>query len=286
MHAIGGLTIGEVALRTGVGEGTLRMWEQRYGFPQPQRTANGIRRYSDHDVELIRRVALDRDRGLALRAAIARAQQPSGRDVSVFARLRRSMPDLPPQRLGKRVLTAMSEAIEDESFAVAERPIVLASFQHERFYRCVERRWRELARTARFALVLADFREPRMETWAPVEVPLDAGQPLLREWALVCDAPGYAACLAAWEVPEQQPGPDGDRVFEALWTVEPELVRAAARVLVRTAVASAAELLGDAERLLDDVPPARIDSARQLTALTSRMIGYVARTPVSSRSAR
>ena len=34
----GGLTIKEVAERTGVAGGTLRLREQRYGFPVPNRT--------------------------------------------------------------------------------------------------------------------------------------------------------------------------------------------------------------------------------------------------------
>ncbi|MCW2954070.1 MAG: putative sensor protein [Conexibacter sp.] len=279
-----GLSIGEVALRTGVGEGTLRMWEQRYGFPEPQRTAGGARRYSGGDVERILQVARERDGGLALRAAIARAQRPAGRDVSVFACLRRSLADLPPQRLTKRALTAISSAIEDESLAAAERPIVLGSFQRERFYRQAQRRWQELARTARLAVVLADFPQARAHGAGPIEVPLGADAPLRREWALVCDAPGYAACLAAWEVPEQEQARDGQRIFEAIWTVEPELVRAGARVLVGTAVANAGELLGDAERLLDDVPPGGTDTTRQLASLTNRMIGYLARAGESAPS--
>lgn len=271
------LSIGEVAQRTGVGEGTLRMWEQRYGFPVPERTATGARRYGELDVELIRQVAQDRDRGLGLRAAIDRAQRPAGRDVSVFARLRRSLPDLPPQRLPKRALTALSYAIEDESFASAEQPVVLASFQRERFYRHVERRWSELARTARLAVVLAEFPAASAEPGRPIEVPIAADAPLHREWALVIDSPGCAVCLAAWEVPEQASGPDAERLFEALWTVDPDLVREAARVLLRTAIAGGGPLPEDAQRLLEDVPPGGADTIDRLTSLTNRMIGYIAR---------
>jgi DICT domain-containing protein len=276
------LSIGEVSAQTGVGEGTLRMWEQRYGFPRPERTAAGARRYSERDVELIRQIAEDRDRGLAMRAAIARAQQPAGRDISVFAAMRREVPGLIPQRLPKWSLIAISRAIEDESLAVAERPVVLASFQRERFYRHVERRWEELARTARLAVVLADFAAPDMPLWKPIEVPIAPDVPLMREWALVVDAPGYAACLSAWEVPDQVAVADHDRRFETIWTVEPDAVREAARVLLRTAVANRPELLGNAERLLDDVPPARADAVRQLNALSNRMIGYVARAGVAA----
>ncbi|HST39952.1 MAG TPA: DICT sensory domain-containing protein [Conexibacter sp.] len=276
------LSIGEVSTQTGVGEGTLRMWEQRYGFPQPERTDAGARRYSERDVELIRQIARDRDRGLAMRAAIARAQQPSGRDVSVFAAMRREVAGLSPQRLPKWALVAMSRAIEDESLAAAERPVVLATFQRERFYRRVERRWEELARTARLAVVLADFPAADMPLWKPIEVPIAPDVPLVREWALVVDAPGYAACLSAWEIPDQEEVADHDRHFETIWTVEPDAVREAARVLLRTAVANGPELLGNAERLLDDVPPARADAVRQLNALTSRMVGYVARAGVAA----
>lgn len=271
------LSIGEVSARTGVGEGTLRMWEQRYGFPEPERTASGARRYSERDVELIELVARDRDRGLAMRAAIARARQPSGGDVSVFAATRRAVPGLVPQQLRKWALVAISRAIEDESLAAAERPVVLATFQRERFYRHVERRWEELARTARLAVVLADFPAPAMPLWKPIEVPIAPDVPLAREWALVVDAPGFAACLAAWEIPDQAEVADAERRFEAIWTVEPEPVREAARVLLRTAVANGPELLGNAERLLDDVPPAGADAVGRLNRLTNRMVAYLAR---------
>lgn len=46
----GGLNIAAVARRTGVGEHTLRKWEQRYGVLRPTRTDGGQRRYSEDDV--------------------------------------------------------------------------------------------------------------------------------------------------------------------------------------------------------------------------------------------
>jgi len=52
-----GLTIGQLAERTGAAAGTLRMWESRYGFPRARRLASGHRRYSEEDVERVRDVA-------------------------------------------------------------------------------------------------------------------------------------------------------------------------------------------------------------------------------------
>ena len=46
-------TIQEVEERTQVPAATLRQWERRYGFPQPERSDNGYRTYSSLDVKQI-----------------------------------------------------------------------------------------------------------------------------------------------------------------------------------------------------------------------------------------
>jgi DNA-binding transcriptional MerR regulator len=58
------LAIRDVAERTGIAAGTIRMWEQRYGFPEPERTTAGYRLYSEGDVDALRRVVAFRERGL------------------------------------------------------------------------------------------------------------------------------------------------------------------------------------------------------------------------------
>ncbi len=69
------LAIKDIAEQTGIAPGTIRMWEQRYGFPCPERTASGYRRYAPADVEALRRVQAYRHRGLSVPAAIERAQE-------------------------------------------------------------------------------------------------------------------------------------------------------------------------------------------------------------------
>ena len=66
----GELSTAQLAERTGVPAGTLRMWESRYEFPTPVRLPGGHRRYSDDDVEQIREVARLRAEGLSMIAAI------------------------------------------------------------------------------------------------------------------------------------------------------------------------------------------------------------------------
>ena len=67
------LKIKDVAEQTGIAAGTIRMWEQRHGFPKPERTPSGYRLYSTEDVEALRRVQAYRHRGLSVPAAIERA---------------------------------------------------------------------------------------------------------------------------------------------------------------------------------------------------------------------
>jgi DNA-binding transcriptional MerR regulator len=56
--------IASVERETGISKETLRIWERRYGFPQPERTGDGIRSYSDEDIVKLRLTKRLLDRGL------------------------------------------------------------------------------------------------------------------------------------------------------------------------------------------------------------------------------
>jgi DICT domain-containing protein len=268
-----GFSIRDVVERTGVAEGTLRMWEHRHRFPVPVRLPSGHRRYSARDIELIRRVAAERAAGMSLTAAIERASKYGESPApSVHAMLRQRRPDLEPRTLTKPLMLALSHSLEDESLSRAERPVLFASFQRERFYRASERRWRDLARGAELAIVFADFDRLHVPADGPAEVPVPRDHPLMREWAIVCDAQGHAACLAGWEPPAD----NGGRRFESIWSVEPDVVREAARVCTAIAAAISPELVeGLGERLSDQsAPPAR-EQLRLAAAVTNRMLSYL-----------
>jgi DICT domain-containing protein len=277
------LTIREFAARTGVASATLRQWEARYGFPVPERLPSGHRRYAEADVERVRQVARDRDGGLSLKAAIDRVLRAGAApEESIFAGLRRRRPDLVPYTLPKRTLIALSHAIEDECAARAERPLLFGSFQRVRFYRDSERRWRELSRTAELTVVFADFKKRRAPRGGPVEVPIDRGDPLGREWTLVCDAPQYAACLSAWEPPGQDARPDLQRELETIWSVEPAVVRAAARIATGIAGRASPDLVAAIDDAIAPDPPPSGEEFRLVAALTNRMVAYVGRGAVSA----
>jgi methanogenic corrinoid protein MtbC1 len=96
------LAIGAVERDTGLSKDILRMWERRYGFPRPERDANGERAYSLSQVEklqLIKRlmerghrpgkiIPLDTQELAALGARPSRAA-PVAREIGIFLDLLR-----------------------------------------------------------------------------------------------------------------------------------------------------------------------------------------------------
>jgi DICT domain-containing protein len=276
-HPVNGLAIKDVAARTGIAAGTIRMWEQRYGFPEPQRTSAGYRVYSEGDVEALRRVVAYRERGLSVPAAVdrARSSELATDRPSLYGVLAADDPPPASQVLSKRTLIAVSRAIEEETISRAAAPVVVAAFQRERNYRAVEHRYRVMARTADAVLVFADFERVRGGVGAPVEVPLAAGDGLRNEWAVVVDAPGYGACLLGWEQPHAGEVPDLERRFEAIWTLDPRVVRRAAQVAATLARRADPELGERMDALLAERPLAHEQPAPGLTAVTNRIVGYL-----------
>ncbi|MBV8999369.1 MAG: MerR family transcriptional regulator [Solirubrobacterales bacterium] len=278
MHGDSGVYgIGDVVERTGVAEGTLRMWERRYGFPMPARLASGHRRYSDRDIELIQKVATQRAAGFSLSAAIDRARGPGAEpSPSVYATLRRRRPDLEPRTIAKPIMLALTHAVEDETLARAERPILFGSFQRERFYRQAEPRWRELARGAAAAVVFADFERLRTPRHAPAEVPVPRAHPLNREWTLVCEGQDFAVCLTGWEPLDSSPAADRARRFETIWSVEPDVVREASAICASIVDAARPALLDPARTRLESPPSLPPESQLQLaTSVTARMLSHL-----------
>jgi DICT domain-containing protein len=276
-----GLSIGELARRTEVPAATLRSWEDRYGFPRPHRLAGGHRRYDQSDIGLIEAVVRLRASGMSLHAAIAQATAAAGQpEPSVFAGLRRRHPALTPQVLRKVTLLALTRAIEDECCARAERPVLFAAFQRQRFFLQSQRRWNELARTARVVVVFGDFGEPAAAGGpprgsAPIRVPLPADAPARREWTLVCDSRDYPACVTGWEFPGLPQAADASRRFEVIWSVDPQVVRDAAVICAQLA-RSAHPGLGPLLDTLPSEPPAPASAdLRRAAGLLTRMTSYL-----------
>jgi DICT domain-containing protein len=272
------LSISEVSRRTGIPVAGLRNWEQRYGLPRPQRSPSGQRRYREADCDLLTEVLRRRAAGLSLSAAMAEATASTGggTEPSIFAGIRRHHPALRVHVLNKTALLAVTRAIEDECGARAQRPVLLGSFQSQRFYQASASRWADLARSAEQTVVFADFGRSSLGPGRVAEVAVPEDSPLRREWALICDAPDTPACVTAWERPGQERRRDRDRIFEVLWSVDPQVVRCATRIGIELAAAAIPEIAKRlAGRLSGEPGPSSAD-LRRASGLIERTLDYLA----------
>ena len=267
------------------------MWEQRYGVPAPERTPGGYRMYSDGDVELLRRALALRERGLSVpRRARARARAAGGPTdrPSIYGAIVTRRRAGPPQLLRKRTLLAISRAIEDETLARAAGAgrvrRLPARAQLPRRRAPLPARWRQVADAA---VVFADFAaRARPADGAPGRAPIEPDDALGNEWAVVVDAPGYAACLLAWERPRSpREAPRRPTAIASSRRSGRSIPRSCAQAaLVGCSLARlAAPELARPDRA-DAAPTARSRSespAPALTALTNRLVAYLEAEPPS-----
>ena len=259
--------------------GTIRMWEQRYGFPVPQRTSAGYRRYRQSDVEALQRVLVYKEHGMSLPAALERARAASAASVrpSLFAAVATGG-RVPARILRKRTLLAISHAFEDETIARAAGAFVVGAFQTRANYRAAEHRYRRLASLADMTVVLADFDSVSGGEGTPVQVPVRPQDAIAHEWAVIIDSPSLSACLLAWEPPAvAAPARDFDRRFEAYWSLDPEVVRRAAVAAAELVRADAPQIGEQMASHLSERPLSAEGSAPALEAVMARAIEYLER---------
>ncbi|MEB3292343.1 MAG: DICT sensory domain-containing protein [Synechococcales bacterium] len=160
---------------------------------------------------------------------------------SVVEDLLTAIPQLRPQIYFKSSLTALSHAMEDQVLAGTDKPLIIASFQRERFYKQEAHRYSRIATRTKQVYVMAapetDFtnRSGDYETIA-----FEPEDPLSQEWHLVVLGKQYACCLICKEkvVPDTKTKPtalhvDQARRFEGIWTFDRPVVCKAADLLLR-----------------------------------------------------
>lgn len=272
-----GFSIGVLASRTGVTPAVLRTWENRFGFPAGMRSPAGHRRFTDADVRRVREVLAVRDSGVPLQLAIdaVARREADGAPESVHAVLVRDFPELRPQRLGRPALVAASYAVEDESLARADRPVVLGAFQSGYRFGRARHRWDELARTASWSAVVADFADddlPADPGARPARCQLPADSPLRREWVVISVSAGFSAVVSAWEVPAR---PGEEPAYESVISTHRPVALAAARAVVATARATGAQVPDAVEALINDVTPRAATPAVEADRVWLRALGHL-----------
>jgi len=263
------LPIAEVSRRTGISTETLRIWERRYGFPQPDRRPSGHRRYSEEDCRQIEEMLLRRRKGLPLTEAIAATRRPdTWTGGFLLDELQARRPHLEAALLSRRAMLAVSRSIEYEAATQASGGLLLGAFQRRAAWDDARGRWETLATRIQPAIVVADFE--RVERCNGVwQVPIPPRSPLHEQWTVVCDSPRWSACLIARE---HDTLVRGRRAFRAVWSVEPEVVRDAARLSLASVEGLPPAPLEAASAWVRRVAVRRPRALAQATRLTNRIV--------------
>jgi DICT domain-containing protein/GAF domain-containing protein len=145
-------------------------------------------------------------------------------------------PALHPQMYFKPALTALSHAMEDQVLAGTDQPLIIATFQQERFYRQEAHRYVRIAAKTGQVYVLAapetDFCNRSGDYETVAFPPEDA---LSQEWNLVVIGQNFASCLICQEREshyQMRQHMDTTRRFEGIWTFDRQVSLAAADLLL------------------------------------------------------
>ncbi len=161
--------------------------------------------------------------------------------TSLLQELLEAQPHLRPQLYFKSSLTALSHAMEDQVLAGTDQPVIIASFQRERFYRQEAHRYLRISEKSDQVYVLA-APEAEFKTCSDhyETIAFDAKDGLSQEWHLIVVGQQYAVCLLCREHP-QPPGRsripplphiDQSRRFEGIWTFDRGIACQAARLFL------------------------------------------------------
>lgn len=161
--------------------------------------------------------------------------------TSILTELIRFLPNLKPQIYFKSSLTALSHAMEDQVLAGNEQPLVIATFQLERFYRQEAHRYRKISELTPQVYVMAAL-ETEFQNSSDIHetVAFDPQDQLSQEWNLLVLGQYYSTCLVCVEredlvqnsdIPEQLLM-DQARPFEGIWTSDRQVCIKVAELLL------------------------------------------------------
>jgi DICT domain-containing protein/signal transduction histidine kinase len=205
---------------------------------------------------------------------------------SVLSELLRQMPQLRSHLYFKSSLTALSHAMEDRVLAGTDRPLLIASFQQEKFYRQEAHRYRRLGEISDQVYVLAAPDSEFSDLVREYElVPFESTDALASEWHLIAIGPQSAACLICREkiTPPSDlpvlPEIDPSRRFEGIWTFDRQVTIAAAHILLDRIQGYrpelAAKILQAKQDYLVAVPTIPHDNSASADAFVQRLVTYL-----------
>jgi DICT domain-containing protein/signal transduction histidine kinase len=185
---------------------------------------------------------------------------------SVLKELLEALPDWRSQMYFKSSLTALSHAMEDRVLADSGQPLVIASFQRERFYKQEAHRYRRIASFSDRVYILAapetDFKN-NSDIYETVAFSPD--DEIAQEWNLVIIGKQYASCLVCREktVPQREfeAVMDTSRRFEGIWTFDRRVSQQAAALLLDRILVYRPELADKIQQTREEYLPQKLSQS-------------------------
>jgi DICT domain-containing protein/signal transduction histidine kinase len=152
---------------------------------------------------------------------------------SLWQDLLKALPSLRSRVYFKSTLTALSHAMEDLALMSQDQPLVLASFQQERYYRQEARRYQRIAQRTEHVYVLAASESDFGRVTNYPAIALDPEDGLAQEWHLIIVGHHYSACLVCREHATPLDATlDSARQFRGIWTFDRQVTLESARLLL------------------------------------------------------
>ncbi len=200
-----------------------------------------------------------------------------GNPTSIVEEIFEALPALRFQMYFKTSLTALSHAMEDQVLAgLEEQPLIIASFQQERFYRQEARRYVRIGEVSDQVYVLSaaetQFNAADSKTEQGYEkIDFDDEDALTEEWHLVVIGKNYSAALICREhqaadrprhivTDSVATHLDQSRRFEGIWTLDRQVSLRAADLLLNRIESYRPELRRKIQRARDRFIPTVLGS--------------------------
>ena len=184
---------------------------------------------------------------------------------SLFDSLRERVPDLRPVLASKATLAITSHLVEDLVARSPGRTVLVSGFQHGRHWAVERDRYLELAGANDIIAVFAGNEPPPVWNVDHVGVRLRDDDPLSQEWFVLALGPQLAVTLCGLDAhPLSGPrGPkeEGDRLFETVWSFDPEVARMACDVVLDAIGSSAPERAEEVRARVAEVTGAEVEPA-------------------------
>ncbi len=136
----------------------------------------------------------------------------------------------------KSSLKALSRAMEDQALTALDQPLVIASFQRERFYRQESQRYQRIAQKTDHVYILAASEQNFINASDSYEtIAFAQDDELFEEWHLIIIGQDYGSCLISREKHPQKEKlgviMNNAQRFDGLCTFDREVAKKAAQLL-------------------------------------------------------